>query len=270
LDYFIQTDAAINPGNSGGALVTMDGKLTGINAAIYSRDGGNMGIGFAVPSNMVRLLVNAVAQGKNSVTHPWLGLEGQEITQDIASSLGMSQPTGFLVKSLHPASPATKAGLRVGDVIVSVNGRDIDDQESFRYRIASLAIGASADIGIIRNGQKSVLHVEMIAAPEDPPRHESLVTGHNPLAGAKIANLSPAVSEEMGITNAENGVIVTSIKDGTFASQLGIQSSDILVSINGQKILDVAAALDVLGHTTSSWHIILHRDGQDVSLIVRN
>jgi serine protease Do len=270
LDYFIQTDAAINPGNSGGALVTMDGKLTGINSAIYSRDGGNMGIGFAVPSNMVRLLMNAVTQGKSTITHPWIGIEGQEVTQDIALSLGLPQPLGFLVKKLHPASPAAKAGLKVGDVIISVNGREIEDQEAFRYRITSLPIGEKAHLGILRQGQKSELVVDMIAPPEDPPRHETLVSGHNPIAGAKIANLSPAVIEEMGLQGETSGVVVKEVKDNTFASQMGLQVGDILVSINGKTISDVVTVLALLEQSGNSWRITLRRDGNEMTMIVRD
>jgi serine protease Do len=267
LGYFIQTDAAINPGNSGGALVTMDGKLTGINAAIYSRDGGNMGIGFAVPSNMVRLMINAVTQGKENITHPWIGIEGQEITRDIALSLGMAQPTGILVKRLHPASPAASAGLRAGDVIFSVNGHDVDDPEDFHYRITALPVGSSAEFGIIRNGQKSTLSVEMIAPPENPPRHETLVTGRNPVSGAKIANLSPAVAEEIGLNNAENGVVVTQIKDDTLAVSIGLQVGDILVSINGKKIASVDDALSALAQPGNGWRLTIRRGENDVTMM---
>jgi serine protease Do len=267
LGYFIQTDAAINPGNSGGALVTMDGKLTGINAAIYSRDGGNMGIGFAVPSNMARLLINAVTQGKEHVTHPWIGIEGQEVTQDIALSLGMTQPTGFLVKSLHPASPAVKAGLKSGDVIISVNGREVEDPEAFHYRITSMTIGSTAEIGIVRQGQKSVLHVDMIAPPEYPPRKETLVAGRNPVSGAKIANLSPAVAEEIGAVDTAHGVVVTQVKENTLAARIGLQRGDIILAVNGEKIANVDDAIAALRQTPNSWRLTLRRDGNEVTVM---
>lgn len=268
LGYFIQTDAAINPGNSGGALVTMDGKLTGINAAIYSRDGGNMGIGFAVPSNMVRLMLSAVTQGKDKITHPWVGIEGQGVTQDIALSLGLTQPMGFLVKSLYPSSPATKAGLKSGDVIVSVDGRDVEDPEAFHYRITALPVGSTAEFGIVRQGQKSMLHVEMIAPPEDPPRHETLVSGRNPVAGAKIANLSPAVAEEIGLLGVQHGVVVTQVKDETLAARVGLQPGDIIASINGKKMTSVGDVTEVLREQPNGWRLILRRGGNDLTLMI--
>ena len=268
LGYFIQTDAAINPGNSGGALVTMDGKLTGINAAIYSRDGGNMGIGFAIPSNMARLLMNAATQGKTRLTHPWIGIEGQGVTQDIALSLGMAQPSGYLVKSLHPASPALRAGLKSGDVIVAVNGHEVEDPETFHYRITAMPVGATADLGIVRQGQKSTLHVEMIAPPEDPPRHETWVTGQNPMAGAKIANLSPALSEELGLQGTPHGVVVTQVKEGSVASRLGLHAGDILIAINTTKIPTVADALESLQESPRNWRLTLRRNGNDITMMV--
>jgi Do/DeqQ family serine protease len=267
LGYFIQTDAAINPGNSGGALVTADGKLVGINAAIYSRDGGNMGIGFAVPSNMVRLLMGAVAQGKSRMTHPWTGIEGQEVSQDIALSLGMTQPMGYLVKSLHSASPAAKAGLKSGDVIVSVGGREVEDPEAFRYRITALPVGSTAELGIVRKGEKSSVRIELIAPPESPPRNETFVTGHNPVAGAKIANLSPAVAEEIGLQGVQRGVVVTQVKGGTLAAQVGLSAGDILVGINGKKITNVDDAIEVLKQQPNGWRLTIRRGSNDITMM---
>ena len=268
LGYFIQTDAAINPGNSGGALVTVDGKLVGINAAIVSRDGGNMGIGFAVPSNMVRVLMAAVTQGKSRITHPWIGISGQEVSQDIALSLGMAKPTGFLVKSLHPVSPAAKAGLKSGDVIVSVNGRDVEDPEAFHYRITALSVGSTAELGIVRKGQKSMLRVEMIAPPENPPRNETLVTGRNPISGAKIANLSPAVAEEIGLQDASQGVVVVQVKEGTIASGVGLSAGDVLIEINGGKISNVDDVVRMLKQQSDGWRLRIHRGGNDITMML--
>lgn len=265
--YFIQTDAAINPGNSGGALVTMDGKLVGINASIYSRDGGNMGIGFAVPTNLVRALMRATAMGKTSIVHPWTGIEGQEVTQDIATSLGLAGPSGFLVKSLNAASPAAKAGLRVGDVVVSVDGHAVEDLPSFRYRIGTMPIGARATLGVLRQGKRQDIAVDMIAPPENTPRDASFVTGQNPLSGAKIANLSPAVAAEMGGDDAAQGVIITAIKSGTPAAQMGVQVGDIIVGINGSQMTQVGDVLAALRKPTRSWRIILQRGGNQITLM---
>jgi Do/DeqQ family serine protease len=267
-DYFIQTDAAINPGNSGGALVTMDGKLVGVNAAIYSRDGGNMGIGFAVPANLVRSLLAAVTQGKHDVTHPWLGVEGQAVTPEIALSLGMAQPTGLLVKSINPVSPATKAGLQVGDVILSVNGRTVEDPDAFKYRIATLPLGTSAEITILHGGEKSTLHIAMVAPPEDTPRDAATVTGRNPIAGAKIANLSPAVATELGMPEDGQGVVILSVQDGTFASRLGLQAGDMLATLNGKKLENVKQTMSLLRDPVEGWRLTLRREGEDITLRV--
>lgn len=267
LDYFIQTDAAINPGNSGGALVTMDGKLVGINAAIYSRDGGNMGIGFAVPSNMVRVVLKAVASGKKSITRPWLGVDGQEITRELAESMAMIQPSGMLVSAVRAGSPAAKAGLQVGDVVVSVNGHTVETPEAFRYRTAMLSVGDEAVLGYLRKGQMGEARFRLIAAPEDPPRQTTLVKGTNPLQGAMIANLSPAVAEELGMKDAEKGVVILELKEG-YAAGIGVQAGDIVLGINDHKVASVDEALTLLKAQRRGWQITLQRGGQVLNLMV--
>jgi serine protease Do len=268
LDYFIQTDAAINPGNSGGALVTMDGKLVAINAAIYTRSGGNMGIGFAVPSNMVRVVLNAVEHGQKNIVRPWIGIEGQPVTQTIATSLGMTQPTGVLVNRLSTGSPAIAAGMQVGDVIVAVNGRTIEDAETFRYRLATLPVGSTVDFTVLRKGQKVDLSVQLIAPPENTPREATRVSGANPLGGAMIENLSPAVMEELGLHGVEHGVVVTGVKEGAAASNLGLQPGDIILSINNVAINDVATALETVKSGTHSWKLLMQRGDEKMTIMV--
>ncbi len=268
LGYYIQTDAAINPGNSGGALVTMDGKLIGINAAIFSRDGGNMGIGFAIPSNMAKLLMTAAAQGKSAYKHPWTGIEGQEMTQGIATSLGLAQPSGFLVKSVYPLSPAAKAGLKSGDVIVSVNGKEIIDPGAFSYRIGALPIGSTAELGLIRGGQRTALKFDLIPAPEIPARDTTTITGENPFAGAEIANISPALAEEMDLANVQKGVVVTNVKDGTVAARVGIKRGDILAAVNDQALDDVDKALKILRQSPHAWKLIIKRGGNNITVVL--
>ena len=268
LDYFIQTDAAINPGNSGGALVTMDGKLVGVNTAIYSRDGGNMGIGFAVPSNMVRVVMNAVQEGRKTILRPWLGIGSQEVTPELASSMNMAQPAGVLVNSVHSDSPAAKAGLRVGDVIVAINGRAIEDAQSFHYRVATLPVGSTATFGIQRKGQKSDIPVILIAPPETPARERTTVTGNNPLAGAVIENLSPAVIEENNIHGIEHGVVITAIKDGSVVQNIGLQPGDVVVSVNGDKVSSVNDVLTFVKRETHSWRVTVQRGDNNMTIVV--
>ena len=142
--FFIQTDAAINPGNSGGALVDLGGKLVGINTAIFSRSGGSQGIGFAIPANMVRVVVASARGGGSAVKRPWLGARLQAVTPEIAESLGLKRPAGALVASVTPQSPAARAGLKTGDLIVSIDGQAVDDPNAFDYRFATKPLGGSA------------------------------------------------------------------------------------------------------------------------------
>jgi len=268
LNYFIQTDAAINPGNSGGALVTMDGKLVGINSAIYSRDGGNLGIGFAVPSNMVRVVLNGVAQGEKALVHPWTGIGGQTVTAAMAQSFNLPSPSGMLVNLINQASPAIKAGLRTGDVIVSVNGRPVEDPESFRYRIATLPVGTMADIGIVRQGKQSSVQFQLIAPPETPPREQTKVPGKNPLAGAEIANISPAVSEQIGMHGVEHGVVIISSGADTPAASVGLQTGDVILGVNGVKVSNVSEALKALQQPASSWKLSVQRGDSVLTVVI--
>jgi serine protease Do len=267
-DYFIQTDAAINPGNSGGALITMDGRLVGINAAIYSQSGGNIGIGFAVPSNMVRVVLNAVEKGQKNIVRPWIGIEGQQVTPELAAGLNMSQPSGLLVNKINPASPAAKAGVQAGDVIIAINNRSVDDAETFRYRLATTPVGSDVKFSLLRKGQKLEVTARLVAPPEDPPRQKTRVTGLNPLGGAEIQNLSPAVSEEIGLHNLERGVVVTDVKPGAAASNLGLEPGDVVVSINGTKIADVNTAVATVKSATRSWRLVLQRGDEKMTLVV--
>lgn len=268
LNYFIQTDAAINPGNSGGALVTLDGRLIGINAAIYSRSGGSLGIGFAVPSNMVRTVINAVATGHKNIVRSWIGVDGQEVTTDVAASLNLSRPIGMLVNGLHPASPAKEAGLKVGDVITGFNGRPVDEPASFKYRLATIPIGSTVNLEVSRAGRKLSLPVTVIAPPENPPRDESRISGNNPLSGAVIVNLSPAVTEELSLADDEAGVVVTKIESRTPAASVGFRVGDKLLSVNGVKIVSVRDALEALEKRARAWRIEIQRNGSVLNIMV--
>ncbi len=269
LNYFIQTDAAINPGNSGGALVTMDGKLVGINTAIFSKSGGHMGLGFAVPSNMVRAILAGVESGGRKIARPWTGIEGQEVTQEVASSLGLEKPTGFLVNKLHGASPAVKAGLKVGDVIVGVGGRPVEDSAAFAYRVATMTPGTQTEVEVFRSGQKIRIILPLIAPPEVPAREETLIEGRNPLSGAKIANLSPAVAEEYGLRDAERGVVIVSVRPGSPAARLGLDKGDRVEAVGAAKtasVKEVRAALEQ--PAGRGWRLVLNRGGQRLNLYV--
>src|SRR5213076_2272404 len=151
--FFIQTDAAINPGNSGGALVDLSGKLVGINTAIFSRSGGSQGIGFAIPANMVRVVVASAKGGGKAVKRPWLGARLQAVTPEIAETLGLRLPSGALVANVTPNGPAAKAGLKLSDLIVGIDGQIIDDPNAFDYRFATRPLGGAAQLDVQRAGK---------------------------------------------------------------------------------------------------------------------
>src|SRR5690242_3840415 len=218
--FFIQTDAAINPGNSGGALVDMTGRLAGINTAIYSRSGGSQGIGFAIPANMVRVVVASAKSGGKAVKRPWLGARLQAVTPEIAETLGLRTPVGALVANVAPGSPAARAGLKPSDLIVGIEGQQIDDPNAFDYRFATRPLGGSAQIDVQRSGKTVKLTVPLETAP-DTNRDEIVLTGRSPFQGATVANISPALADELHLDSQTEGVVVIDVVDGGTAAGVG-------------------------------------------------
>ncbi|MFC7331554.1 DegQ family serine endoprotease [Rhodocista pekingensis] len=266
-NFFIQTDAAINPGNSGGALVTMDGRLIGINSAIYSRSGGSIGIGFAIPSNMVRTVIDAVAAG-GKLVRPWIGADGQAVTADLAAGLNLVRPGGVLINQVRPGGPADKAGLRRGDVITGVNGREVDGPDALRYRIATLPIGGKATLTVLRGGKEQQLTLGLIAPPEDPPREVTTLQGRTPLAGAEVGNLNPALIEEIGFSGAQDGVVVLQVARGSPAAMTGLRPGDVILRINGTAITRVRDLSAELARRARSWTIDVQRGDQVLTTTV--
>jgi serine protease Do len=237
-NFFLQTDAAINPGNSGGALISLDGRLIGINTAIYSQTGGSVGIGFATPSNIVASIVVAGESG-GRIVRPWLGISMQRVTPEIAAGLNMQRPTGLIVKEVFPKGPGELAGFRRNDVIVALRDLPIDDEAGLRFRLATLSVGTKVPVKVIRAGKEVVLEVPLAAPPEDPRRDKSLLEGRQPLSGATVVNLSPAVAEEMGLSEWRPGVIVQQVQPGSYASRF-LRPNDMVLAVNGQNVVSVA------------------------------
>ncbi len=236
--FFIQTDAAINPGNSGGALVTLDGRLIGINTAIYSQSGGSVGIGFATPSNIVARLASMGAGGR--IVRPWLGISWQRVTPDLATGIGLARPVGLIVKDVFPGGPGEKAGMKRNDVIVALNDQPIDDEPALRFRLATLAAGTTVPIRVLRAGRGEItLKVPLATPPEYPPRERTALDGRQPLAGAVVVNMSPAVAEEMGLSEWRAGAVVMEVMQGSFAGRF-VRPGDMIVSMNGQEVKNVA------------------------------
>ena len=236
--FFIQTDAAINPGNSGGALVSLDGRLIGINTAIYSQTGGSVGIGFATPSNIVARIVSTGEQG-GRIVRPWLGINMQRVTPDIAAGFNLPRPAGLVVKEVFPNGPGAHAGLKRNDVIIALKDQPIDDEASLRFRLATLQVDTVVPVKIIRGGKELVFDMKLAAPPEDPPRDPAVLEGRQPLSGAGVANLSPAVADELGLVEWRPGVIVTEVKAGSFAGRF-VRPGDMILSVNGQDVKNVA------------------------------
>jgi serine protease Do len=236
--FFLQTDAAINPGNSGGALVSLDGRLIGINTAIYSQTGGSVGIGFATPSNIVARLITAGQTG-GRIVRPWLGISMQRMTPDLAASLNLQRPAGLIVKDVFPKGPGDLAGFKRNDVIVALRDQPIDDEASLRFRLATLSVGTKVPVKVIRAGKEVVLEVPLAAPPEEPARDKSLLEGRQPLSGATVANMSPALAEELGLSEWRQGVIVLQVQSGSYSARF-LRPGDLVVAINGQDVKSVA------------------------------
>jgi serine protease Do len=258
---FIQTDAAINPGNSGGALISSDGRLIGINTAIYSGNGGNVGIGFAIPADMVRTVLSSILKDGRAV-RAWLGASGKSITADLAKSLALPRPTGVIIDRVIADSPAEKGGLAVGDIVRSVGGHEVNDIEELRYRFATMQVGGKAQVDVLRNGAPKTISVSLQPPPEIPARKSTQLTGNQPFAGAFIANLNPALAEEMGREYQDPGVIITQIPGGTAAASLGLQVGDVILAVNDKAVKTVEDVVITAARPRNLWTFSILRDGQ--------
>src|ERR1700760_4012716 len=262
--FFIQTDAAINPGNSGGALVDMTGKLAGINTAIFSRSGGSQGIGFAIPANMVRVVVASAKSGGKAVKRPWLGARLQAVTPEIAETLGLRLPTGALVASVVPNSPAAKAGLKASDLIVGIDSQTVEDPNAFDYRFATRPLGGPAQIDVQRGGKSQKLTIALETAP-DTGRAEMTLTARSPFQGAKVSNISPAVADELHLDADTEGVVVTDLAEDSLAANFGFQKGDIILAVNNQKIAKTTDLDKATQASSRLWRITLVRGGQTIN-----
>ena len=261
--FFIQTDAAINPGNSGGALVDLHGDLVGINNMILSRSGGSQGIGFAIPANMVKVVVASAEAGSHQVRRPWLGAKLQAVTPNIAESIGLKRATGALIASIYRDGPAEKAGLKPGDVITAVDGQQVSDPKAFDYRFATKPLGGTAKLDLVRKGRAMTASVELRTAPSRP-RDEVTIRSRSPLGGAKVANLSPALADEMGLDTNESGVVIVGIENGSYADRFNFRRGDIIVAVNGERIGNTRELARVADRQAYSWRMVVRRGGRNI------
>ena len=267
LGAFIQTDAAINPGNSGGALISIDGRLAGINTAIFSNDGGSQGIGFAVPSNMVRFVIEGM-ESDGKVVRPWIGVWGQTITSTLSDTLGMSKPRGVLINQIWPNGSGERSGIKRGDVILAVNEIEVNTPGDLEFRFASLAVGQTAQLKILSAGKIKTIQLPLEPATSIPKPNITLLSGKNPLQGMSIANLSPSLGEKLKLNRFYPGVIILKVKRGSLASRMRFQPFDKIVSINNFIITSVNDVKSELSKQYKKWEITIKRNEKRLNLVV--
>jgi len=266
---FIQTDAAINPGNSGGPLVDLDGRVIGINTAIYSQSGGYMGIGFAIPINMARTIERQL-RDHGKVTRGYLGIYGQDVTADMKDLLQLESDQGVIVASVEKGSPADKAGLESHDVLLEINGKKIESYDAFRNEIAMFAPNTSVRFLIMRNGKMRTISVTLAERPteiaqsspqQQPQSREAL--------GLEVQNVTKDLAEQFGYSLGE-GVIVTGVVSGSPAAEVGIQPGDLIQSVNRRSVKTVDEFERAVGKTKDNKVLLLiERGGISQFVVVR-
>ncbi len=262
---FIQTDAAINPGNSGGALVDMDGDLIGINTAIFSRSGSSSGVGFAVPANMVRRVVDSAVGGASAVVRPWLGVRGEPVSADIARSLGMERPRGIVVNDVWDNGPGDRAGVRVGDIITAVDGAEINDQGGLNFRVGTREPNSAVEVTLLRDGREQTVSARVQPLPGNADKDDATVIRNGALSGAEVLTLNPALADSLGGDPFTSGVIIGRVQRGSYANRVGLQSGDVVVAVGGRRITS-ARQLDGIGRGAE---VTINRRGQTITGTIR-
>ena len=238
VDYenFIQTDAAINPGNSGGPLVNLDGEVVGINTAIYSRSGGSMGIGFAIPMDMVKPIFNQLKE-KGAVTRGFLGVMIQEIDKDLAESFGLNNKKGALVSQVMPDSPAEKGGLKQGDVVIAFKGKPVKSMQAFRRSVAMVEPGEKVAMRIMRDNEEKELNIIIGKRSSDLAQKDSSINKNE--LGLQLRSLTKDVAEAMGL---EHGVLISGVEANSAAARAGLRTGEVILSVQRKTITQVKQA----------------------------
>jgi Do/DeqQ family serine protease len=267
--FFIQTDAAVNPGNSGGALVDMKGQLVGVNTAIFSRGGGSNGIGFAIPSEMVKRVVDA-AMNEGTFVRPWLGLAAQSVSFDMAKAQGLSRPIGVMVTEVYDGGPADKSGLRRGDLVTAIDGREVFDEKGLKFLAAIRNPGEKAQLNVLRGGRNQVIGVKVEPPPGATEADIVLLEGQDVFNGARVVELSPRLAEENGLDPFQkgSGIYVYSVARRSVARNY-FRPGDIIRSVNGKQTKTVKDLEAVLKDSDRSWNIELDRNGRTIRGTVR-
>jgi serine protease Do len=279
-DYedFIQTDAAINPGNSGGALVNSRGELIGINTAIFSRSGGYMGIGFAVPANMVHTVMQSLIK-TGKVTRGWLGVSIQEVTQDLAKQFGLAEATGALVSEVLSDSPAAAAGLKSGDVIVGFDGKPVESPAVLRNVVAQTAVDKTVKVDVLRDKKRRSFSVKIAEQPkeiaqagsEDESMQGHETAGETALSGLEARNLTPEIAQQLGLPGTTTGVVVTRVEADSAAAAAGLQPGDVIIEVNRERVRSVADLKRINGKLSKNESVLLlvNRRGGKLFLAIK-
>lgn len=265
--FFIQTDAAINPGNSGGALVDMNGRLVGINTAIFSRSGGSNGIGFAIPSSMVQFILNA-AQNGGELVRPWLGARLQEVTGDIARSIGLPRNRGALVTEIYPNGPADDAGLRSGDVILMLDDRMVEDPEAFDFRLSTKPVGGEANLLVLRNGRDVELRLGLKPVDKQAEIRQITVKGNSRFTGATLVQLNGYYRDELDLAVSVEGVLVLQVQRGSPAQRMGLRPGDVIRALNGERDLTLDRFQELVGEGARGWRLSIQRGNRVINSFI--
>jgi serine protease Do len=269
VDYedFIQTDAAINPGNSGGALINMRGELVGINTAILSRTGGYQGIGFAIPSNMARpIMASLLKSGK--VVRGWLGVAIQELTPDLAQAMGLKESRGVLIADVTPGSPAARAGLRRGDVVLRIDGQEVQSTGQLRNVVAEHSPGTTLKLDLQRKGKTSTVEVKLGEQPAAVAR-PGQVERQGLLGGLGLGELGPEQRSRYRIpAEIRKGVVVETVFPGSPAASQGLRPGDVILEVNGTPVDSVARFNQIYRQTRGRLLLLIYRDGSTLFLLL--
>ncbi len=266
--FYLQTDASINPGNSGGALVDTHARLVGINSAIFSQSGGSVGIGFAIPVDMVKIVVAAAKSGDRIVHRPWLGANLQAVTYDIAESFGLNRPVGALVTDVNDKGPAAAAGLRQGDLITAIDGKLVESPESFGFRFGTKPTGGETVLTVRRGMKTEQLTVRLLRAPSTPRPDKVVIGGESPFAGLTAVNLSPAIAEELSSVQDREGVVIVDVAADSNAANVAFQKGDIILAINGVAIKTTRDLQAATENSHDYWKLSVLRGGQVINTIL--
>src|SRR5262245_43284027 len=272
---FIQTDAAINPGNSGGALVNIRGELVGINTAIFSQSGGNMGIGFAVPSNLARSMMEQLVKG-GKVVRGWLGVAIQELTPELAAQFGLTDTKGVLVSDVMDDSPAKKAGFERADVIVEFDGKPMDSPTHLRNAVAQTPIGKKVSIRLIRDKKSRTLEVTIAEQPKSVAQAGSEENGDitapvGVLSDLEVRELTDELASRYGMKSSERGVVIIRVKSGSTAEEMGVREGDIVVEVNRKGVTSLKTYERIVSGLVKDQAVLLllKRQGRTMYLTLR-